>query len=86
MIHTAKMSYFELSSFATPYNAALDRVASEGPWSLEGGAGMAALVREIGRQAQMIGYVNAFYFFAATAFICVPLLLFVRKPTAATAG
>ncbi|MCY4229439.1 MAG: MFS transporter, partial [Alphaproteobacteria bacterium] len=86
VIHTAKMSYSELSSFATPYNDALDRAVSESLWSLEGGAGMAALAGEINRQAQMIGYVNAFYFFAATAFICIPLLLFVHKPTAATAG
>ncbi len=80
VIHTAKMSYAELSNFVTPYNVALGRAASEGPWSLEGGAGMAVLAREVARQAQMIGYVNAFYFFAATAFVCVPLLLFVRRP------
>ena len=86
VIHTSRMSYSELSNFANPFNAALDRAASEGPWSLEDGTGMAALVQEITRQAQMIGYVNAFYFFAATAFVCIPLLLFVRKPTAATAG
>ena len=48
---------------------------------------MAALVREIGRQAQMIGYVKRLSTSSRpTAFVCIPLLLFVRKPTAATAG
>ena len=81
VIHTSRMSYSELSGFVTPFNAALGRAASEGPWSLDGGPGMAALIGEINRQAQMIGYVNAFYLFGATAFVGIPLLFFVRRPT-----
>lgn len=79
VIHTAKMSYEELAAFVNPFNTALGRAADAGPWSLEGGAGMAVLSREVARQAAMIGYVNAFYFFAATAFVCIPLLLLVRR-------
>ena len=53
-------------------------------WGLEGtlsGAHQAApIVHEIGRQAQMIGYLNAFMFFALTALVAMPLILAVRPP------
>jgi len=37
-------------------------------------------VHEIGRQAQMIGYLNAFLFFGLTALVAMPLILAVRPP------
>jgi len=37
------------------------------------------LSAEIIRQASMVGYVNAFYLFAVTAAICVPLTMAFRQ-------
>ncbi|MFP6708693.1 MAG: hypothetical protein VCE75_22225 [Alphaproteobacteria bacterium] len=62
------------------------RVRSDSPafWQLEaampGIQQTGPLVREIGRQAQMIGYLNAFRFFALTAVVALPLILAVRPP------
>ena len=41
--------------------------------------GLAAISSEVGRQATMIGYINAFYFFALTAVVILPLLLLIRR-------
>jgi hypothetical protein len=38
------------------------------------------MMKEVGRQAQMIGYLNAFMFFALTALVAMPLILAVRPP------
>ena len=35
---------------------------------------------EIGRQATMIGYVNAYYLYALAALVVMPLAFFARKP------
>jgi hypothetical protein len=43
-----------------------------GDWSTE------ALQAELQRQANMIGYLDAFWFFIATALVVLPLILLVR--------
>ena len=45
--------------------------------------GLARLSGEIARQSEMIGYINAFYLYALTAFAIIPLIAFVRMPRAA---
>lgn len=75
-LRTSKISFAEIA----------ERVRSDSPafWQLEaampGIQQTAPLVREIGRQAQMIGYLNAFMFFALTAVVALPLILAVRPP------
>jgi DHA2 family multidrug resistance protein len=51
-----------------------------GLWALDSPSSVAALSGEILRQASMIGYLNAFYLYAATAFIVLPLIALVEKP------
>ena len=43
------------------------------------------LATEIQRQAAMIGYINAFYLFATTAALAVPLAWGMRAPPATRA-
>ena len=47
-------------------------------WSVESTNSLAALANEVGRQAAMIGYINAYYLFAWTAFAACPLFLLAR--------
>jgi len=49
-----------------------------GGWSIETTKGMAAMTKEMTRQAIMMGYIDAFYFFVATVLLSVPLIIFVR--------
>jgi DHA2 family multidrug resistance protein len=51
----------------------------EGGFALaENAPGRAALESELARQASMLAYIDAFWFFAATAAAVLPLILLVR--------
>ncbi|MDA1098641.1 MAG: DHA2 family efflux MFS transporter permease subunit [Proteobacteria bacterium] len=75
-LRTSKMSYAQIAERLQPGRPAL--------WNLEGAAPSIQqalpMMQEIGRQAQMIGYLNAFMFFALTALVAMPLILAVRPP------
>ena len=58
----------------TPYNEAL-RVRSA--WEVETVADLARLSVEIDRQAQMIGYINAFVLYTAAAVLALLISIFV---------
>jgi DHA2 family multidrug resistance protein len=49
-----------------------------GAWNLEDARGLAALSREMTRQAAMIGYLDAFVFFIATSLVVLPLVFLIR--------
>ena len=79
MQRTGRMSYSDMSQNASPLNQGLQFQDSMfSVWSLDNTGRLAALAGEIGRQAAMIGYVNAFYAFAAIAFAICPLLYLVK--------
>ena len=75
-LRTSKISFAEIAERLQPGRPAL--------WNMETAIPSAQqampIVREIGRQAQMIGYLNAFMFFALTAVVAMPLILAVRPP------
>ena len=75
-LRTSKMSFAEIAERLQPDRPAfwgLDLTVPSVQQALP-------MVREIGRQAQMIGYLNAFMFFALTALVAMPLILAVRPP------
>ena len=75
-LRTSKMSFSEIA----------ERLQSGHPglWNLEaampGAQQNLLILHEIGRQAALIGYINAFMFFALTALAAMPLILAVRPP------
>jgi DHA2 family multidrug resistance protein len=75
-LRTTKISFAEIAERLQPGRPAL--------WNLEGATPSVQqalpLLHEIGRQAQMIGYLNAFLFFGLTALVAMPLILAVRPP------
>lgn len=79
VLRTSRMSYSEMTDNASPTNEAFQL---QGPallsWSLEGTGALAALSGEMGRQATMIGFINAFYMFAITSFLVCPFIFFVK--------
>jgi DHA2 family multidrug resistance protein len=75
-LRTSKMSFAEIVERLQPDRPAywgLDLTVPSVQQALP-------MVREISRQAQMIGYLNAFMFFALTALVAMPLILAVRPP------
>ncbi len=71
-------SYSEMTSRVTPFNESFSLPWSAGAWDIETTKGIAAISKEMGRQAIMIGYIDSFYFFVGTAVLAIPLILLVR--------
>ncbi|MDH5578128.1 MAG: hypothetical protein OEZ09_06685, partial [Betaproteobacteria bacterium] len=71
-------SYAELAERVTPYSESLSLPWVHGAWNLQSLAGQAAFAREMARQAQMIGYLDAFVFFVATSLVVVPLVFLIQ--------
>ena len=77
VIRTAKVNYGHLVEDVTQFDKGLPWVV--GQWTTESLAGIAAVSGEMQRQGLMIGYVNAFYMYAFTAFAVLPLIVLVRR-------
>lgn len=77
-VHMTRTGYAELAERLTPYSHALWMPWVTGAWNLEETRGLAALSREMARQATMIGYLDAFMFFIATSIVVLPLVFLIR--------
>lgn len=73
----SRASYAELAERVTPYSESL-ALPGSGAWNLHETGGLAALAREMSRQAAMIGYLDSFNFFIATSLVVLPLVFLIR--------
>tara|TARA_Y100000294_G_scaffold165706_1_gene173442 strand:- start:360 stop:1343 length:984 start_codon:yes stop_codon:yes gene_type:complete len=79
VLRTTSIKYFELGEHVSPLNEVLGYPAFAGVWAALGDTQtLASLSAEVVRQANMIGYVNAFTAFAAISLVALPLVLFVH--------
>ena len=78
VIRTTQMNYAEMTPHISEYNEVLNFGFVVGAWSTATVNGLSALSSEIGRQAQMIGYANAFMLYTVACFAALPFLLFVK--------
>ena len=78
VVRTAQISHSELTQNVSPFNEVLRFPNIIGHWDVGTLHGLAKLGSEVSRQAQMIGYDNAFVMYAAVCFATIPVLLFVR--------
>ncbi len=78
IVRTGKVNYAELTENVSPFNESLAFGNVTGLWNTESLGGLAAISREIGRQASMIGYSNAFLVYTLVCLLAAPFLLFVR--------
>jgi DHA2 family multidrug resistance protein len=82
-VHMARAGYADMAEQISPYNETLKMPWVTGAWNLAEQKGLAALSAEMARQAQLIGYLDAFVFFIATSLVVLPLVFLVRlKPHA----
>ena len=77
-VRMARVGYAELAERVTPYSESLSMPWVSGAWNLQEARGLAALSREMARQAAMIGYLDAFVFFIATSLAVLPLVFLIR--------
>lgn len=85
LVRSSAANYAGLTEVITEYNKTLALPEAVGLWSTATPRGLAAIAGEIQRQAAMIGYINAFYLFAVTAGLAVPLAWMMRAPPTARA-
>jgi DHA2 family multidrug resistance protein len=60
----------------TPYS---EQLVAVGVTAVDNARSLAMLSGEVQRQASMLGYLNAFYVYALTGLIVIPLVFFVKK-------
>ncbi len=77
-VRMSRTGYAELAERVNPYNESLSMPWVTGAWNLHDLRGLAALSREMTRQALMIGYLDAFVFFVVTSLAVLPLVLLIR--------
>ena len=77
-VRMARASYADLAERVTPYSDSLSMPWVSGAWNLQEARGLAALSREMARQAAMIGYLDAFVFFVATSIVVLPLVFLIK--------
>ena len=84
IVRSTAVNYGRMAEMISPYNEALAMPGVMGGWTAGTIPGLAQLSKEIGRQAAMIGYVNAFGMYTAAAAAAVLLVLLARRgPTPA---
>ncbi len=80
LTHTTQISHEELATRVLPALELLRYREYAQLWDLSSLKGLAAIDAEIGRQALMIGYVNAYLATAVLALALIPLALCLRQP------
>ncbi len=79
IIRMGKTNYADMTQYLSPYNENLNLPWVAGGWNLDSDAAIAAMSKELMRQATMIGYIDAFYLFTVTAAVAVPLVLLAKR-------
>jgi DHA2 family multidrug resistance protein len=78
LLRSTATNYAGLTEFITPFNKTLGYPDVIGLWETATHRGLSVLAAEIQRQSAMIGFINAFYFFAFTAAAAIPLAWLLR--------
>ena len=86
IVRTTTANYGRLVEHVSPFNKTLALPPAMGSWTTESAAGMAQISKEIGRQAVMLGYMNAFVLYTAASMIAIPLALMLGGRRKETAG
>jgi MFS transporter, DHA2 family, multidrug resistance protein len=77
-VHMTQASHAELTPNVSPFNEALLLPWVRGTLDPGDPQSLAAIEAEISRQAFMLGYLDAFWAFSATALVVLPLIALVR--------
>jgi DHA2 family multidrug resistance protein len=82
LVRTSSMNYARLTEFISPFNRLLEFPENLRSLDIGDVSGLAAISIELDRQADMIGFLNAFGAFTLASLLAIPLVLLARKPDA----
>ena len=80
LVRTSGINYARLTEFISPFNKLLGFPENNASFDISGVSGLAAISIELDRQADMIGFLNAFGAFTFASALALPLVLLVRMP------
>jgi DHA2 family multidrug resistance protein len=80
MTRTSNMNYARFTEFISPFNHLFDFPQYLHNFDINGVHGLAAISTVIHKQADMIGFLNAFGAFTLASTLAIPLVLLARKP------
>ncbi|MEM7056968.1 MAG: DHA2 family efflux MFS transporter permease subunit [Pseudomonadota bacterium] len=83
VIRQGKTSYAEMMPHISPFAESIRMPGMQNLPDLDEAGGLARIGQEAARQATMIGYIDGFLLFAATAALAIPLVALVKVPKAA---
>ena len=86
LVENTQIIHSRLVEHIRPDNPLAQAAVLAAPYSLTDPSGVAALNAEVTRQAQMIAYINDFYFMVIIIIIALPLILLLRRPSRAVKG
>lgn len=78
VIVTTRINYAGMTEYITDFNKLLGFAGVMGAWSTESAQALGHLSDEIGRQAALIGYLNAFEAYMFSSLAVIPLILMVK--------
>ena len=84
IVRSTSTNYSRMVEQLSPYNKLLGQPSVLGNWNSETIAGLGSLSREVGRQATMLAYLNAFGLFTVACALTIPLILLMRGRPAPT--
>ena len=79
VVRVTARNYSRMTEMISPFNKRLTLPWVTGGWDTDTLAGLARLSKEIGRQAAMIGYLDAFAMYTAASAGAVILVMLVRR-------
>ena len=79
IVRTTGANYSRLTEMISPYSRPLTTPDLLGGWSIESAEGLAALAKEILRQASLIGYLNGFWLYTLASALAIPLVMLARR-------
>ncbi|MGD9615059.1 MAG: DHA2 family efflux MFS transporter permease subunit [Alphaproteobacteria bacterium] len=83
IVRVTARNYSRMTEQISPFNERLNLPWVMGGWSIDSVPGLARLSKELGRQAALIGYLDAFALYTAASGAAVLLVLLVRRRRAA---
>jgi DHA2 family multidrug resistance protein len=79
LVRTTAANFSRMTEFVSPYNKTLELPSVMGEWTTDSTVGLALIAKEIGRQAAMLGYMNAFGMYTAMSLLAIPLVLMLGR-------
>ncbi|MGH8430738.1 MAG: DHA2 family efflux MFS transporter permease subunit [Solimonas sp.] len=85
IVRSTSANYARLVEIINPFNRVLEFPLVLGAWDVDSLPGLAKLSKEVGRQAAMLGYINAFGLYTLVSALAVPLILLIGRRAARSA-